>query len=123
MASATLVHTGPWIDWSHGAILGPMITLPTKDGAFLLALLALYVTVAGSAFWTLCSFLFLQLGAGETRRDAIHYQQQAILRNANGAFAAAWALCHVLLAWRQHQKLPHNQNSSGIHRSAIQLDL
>lgn len=36
--------------------------------------------------------------------DAIFYQQQAVLKNSNTAFGAAWSFAKVSFAWRRHAR-------------------
>lgn len=105
--STTYVYTGPWIDWSHGQFFGATITLPTQNGGFLLSFLTLYVTFAGSGFWSICAFLLHQAGAGQKLRNALHHQIQAILRNGGDELGVVWALSRVSFAWRRHRKHLH----------------
>ena len=91
------IFTGAWINWSRGLILGSTITLSQRDGTLLTAFLGIFVTVAGAAFWRILSFLIHQYRAKQGVTDAIHQQQQAILRNSSTPGGAAWQLAQ--LAW------------------------
>ena len=77
-------YTGPWINWSHGAVLGTTITLSSRDGSLFTAFLAMFVTVTGAAWWRITCFLLHQNNASEQYQDGIRHQHQNILRNTNG---------------------------------------
>lgn len=47
MATNATVHTGVWINWSKGSIPGATLTLTTRNGGIMIAVLALFVQLAG----------------------------------------------------------------------------
>ena len=47
--AAHFVHSGPWINWSHGIVPGSTITLSEPNGELLTAFLAVFVTAAGAS--------------------------------------------------------------------------
>jgi len=106
--SGVPVHTGLWINWSHAPIYGATITLSSRDGAFLVAFLALYVGLAGGQFWKIVSFILHQIRA--TKRwqsdDAMFHQQQAILKNVGSPFDVAKELFELSWAWRKSTSRP-----------------
>ncbi|KAF8855323.1 hypothetical protein BDZ45DRAFT_506545 [Acephala macrosclerotiorum] len=102
MSSNTSIYTGPWINHSRNTILGATITLTTKDGGYLQAFLVLLITTAGGAFWRITSYLIHQIRAKSGPHDALHYQQQAVLKNSDSALGAAWTFTRVSFAWRRH---------------------
>ncbi|KAL8872035.1 MAG: hypothetical protein Q9174_002268 [Haloplaca sp. 1 TL-2023] len=95
------IYTGPWINWSRGIVYGSTITLSQRDGSLLTAFLGIYVAAAGTAFWRIWSFLLHQHRAKPQMKDAVHHQQQAILRNSGSPDAAAWQLTQVAWKWRK----------------------
>ena len=101
LPSETHVYTGFWINWSRGHILGSTITLSQRDGGLLTAFLGIFVTVAGAACWTIQSFLIHQHRANRGPSNAIHHQQQVVLRNSNTAGSAAWQILQVAWYWRK----------------------
>ncbi|KAE8443412.1 hypothetical protein EG329_001893 [Mollisiaceae sp. DMI_Dod_QoI] len=104
MSSNISVYTGLWINHSHNPILGATITLKTKDGGYLQALLVLLITTAGGFFWRIISYIIHQFCSKSGPHDAIHYQQQAILKNEDTALGAAWNFALVSFAWRKHTR-------------------
>lgn len=98
--AASFVYTGPWINWSHGLVLGSTITLNQQDGALLTAFLGIFVTTAGAACWKIMSFALHQHRSLRVSQDGIHHQQQAILRNTESPSKASVELAHVAWSWR-----------------------
>ena len=95
------IYTGPWINWSRGFVYGSTITLSQRNGSLLTAFLGIFVAAAGAAFWRILSFLIHQHRAKPLMRDAVHHQQQAILRNSGSPDAAAWQMTQVAWQWRK----------------------
>lgn len=106
MSLATHVYTGPWINYSQNStVLGATITLTARDGAFLVAFLALVVATAGASFWTIISYSLYQLQSiRDFQDDAIFRQQQAILKNSSTALNAALKFAQVSWSWRKHTR-------------------
>lgn len=104
--AAPYVHTGPWINWSHGLVLGSTITLSERDGELLTAFLAMFVTAAGAACWKIMSFALHQHRSPRDPKDGIHHQQQAILRNSGSPFGASFDLAQLVWSWRKHAVKP-----------------
>jgi len=102
MSSSSEIYTGPWINHSHGNVLGATITLTTRNAAFLLALLAIIVTTAGHSIWRIISYILHQIRSKDSEHDVIFYQEQAILKNSSGALDAAWRFSRTFFAWRKH---------------------
>lgn len=105
LTNSSYVYTGPWINHSRNFVVGATITLKTRDAAFLLALLTLVVTIAGSSFWKIVSYISHQARSNPNiPHDAIFLQQQAILKNSSSALSAAWAFTRVSFSWRKHER-------------------
>ena len=103
MSSVTSIHTGVWTNWSHSAIVGTVVTLPTRGGAILLVFLALYVSIAGGKFWNIICFVAHQYRARKKTKlnDGLFHQQQVILRNSGDAVGVAWELFRASFRWRK----------------------
>lgn len=95
------IYTGLWINRAHDPISGATLTLNRRSGAFLIAFLALFVGVAGKAFWKIARFLLHSYFSSTAHPDTIYHQRQAILRNAKGAEDAVEDVLHAMLAWRK----------------------
>lgn len=104
--AAPFVYTGPWINWSHGLVLGSTITLSERNGELLTAFLAMLVTAAGAASWKIMSFALHQHRSRRGPQDGIHHQQQAILRNTDSPFGASLELGQLLWYWRKNALRP-----------------
>ena len=100
--AAPFVHTGPWINWSHGLVLGSTITLSERNGELLTAFLALFVTAAGASCWKIMSFALHQFRSPRDPQDGLHHQQQAILRNSESPLGISLELARLVWFWRKH---------------------
>ena len=98
----SFVYTGIWINWSHGAVTGPTITLNQRDGGLLTAFLAIFVSAAGAATWKIVSYYLHQYRARQRYQDALHHQQQAILRNSESTVGASWQFLQLTWYWRSN---------------------
>lgn len=76
------IYTGFWINWTYGRIRGATLTLNHRDGGFLTAFLALFVSIAGRSFWRLFCFTVHAKFSSNISQDGLYHQRQAILRNA-----------------------------------------
>ncbi|KAL9065715.1 MAG: hypothetical protein Q9161_008050 [Pseudevernia consocians] len=100
--AAPFVHTGPWINWSHGLVLGSTITLSERNGELLTAFLAMFVTAAGASCWKIMSFALHQFRSPRDPQDGLHHQQQAILRNSESPLGISLELARLVWFWRKH---------------------
>ncbi|KZF21368.1 hypothetical protein L228DRAFT_262392 [Xylona heveae TC161] len=100
------VYTGPWINWSHGLILGSTLTLKVSHGGLLTAFLALFVSMAGGQAWNILAYIIHQCRARQRDRDGYHHQQQAILRNTGTAGAAAYEFARMIFPWWRRARFP-----------------
>ncbi|KAK1818975.1 hypothetical protein LTR12_006663 [Friedmanniomyces endolithicus] len=107
MSASTLpVYRGPWVDFSHGYIQGATLTLTTRDGAFLVSFLTLYITIAGSLAWAIVAYVYHQRRANAAKddQDGLWNQEQAILRNTGSPIKVAIELLYEWRAWRKIKK-------------------
>ncbi|KAF2873346.1 hypothetical protein BDV95DRAFT_592730 [Massariosphaeria phaeospora] len=74
------VKRGVWVDVEKGPVMGKTITANTQTGAFAIALLAIFSSLATAHLWHLATFAIHQVRANGRARDALFRQQQAILR-------------------------------------------
>ncbi|KAF2108812.1 hypothetical protein BDV96DRAFT_670390 [Lophiotrema nucula] len=114
-AQADTAYVGLWTDWSHGSISGAVLTLTQRDGGFLIAFVALFVTFTGTCFWAIVAFTSHQLMSREFPQDLIYHQRQALLRNTDGSASGVWRLLCMLWAWRRHK------NASVLKRTAVPI--
>lgn len=97
----SFVYKGPWVNWSHGRVLGSTLTLSERNGGLLTAFLATFVTAAGVACWRILSYTLHQIRARQEDQDVLHHQQQATFRNTGTPAAAAWQFVQLIWYWRK----------------------
>ncbi|KAH7228461.1 uncharacterized protein BKA55DRAFT_599013 [Fusarium redolens] len=97
------VYTGMWVDYSNGQITGATITLTARNGSILVAALSIFLVLVGSQFWSILSFVIHQMNATDKATDILHFQHQAIFRNAGTSIGAARELLALPLPWRRRQ--------------------
>lgn len=100
------IHTGWWINWSHGAVLGSTLTLSAGQGGLLTAFLAIFVSAAGAACWSISSFALHQYRARPKFQDALHHQQQLIFRSNITPGLAFWQLTQLIYYWQSQARNP-----------------
>ncbi|KUJ06526.1 uncharacterized protein LY89DRAFT_790396 [Mollisia scopiformis] len=100
MSTDSTVYTGIWMNHSKGSILGATLTVAPGNGLIVVAILALFVSLAGSQSWGMIRFVVHQLRATTHPSHGIYYQQQAILRNTGVASAAIWQFGKIAWVWR-----------------------
>ncbi|KAK2739132.1 hypothetical protein CKAH01_18699 [Colletotrichum kahawae] len=100
------IHTGVWIDWSHGRVLGATITMSARDGALLLAFIATFVTLVATRLWRIVTFVCHQILASGGEHDGLYYQRQLILRNTPTPMAATGLFLRQAWNWRGYANYP-----------------
>lgn len=97
-------YTGLWINWSRGSIVGSTLTLDKSNGGLLTAFLAVFVSAAGGATWSIMSFALHQIRAKQEYQDGLHHQQQAIFRNSGSPVRTSWQMLQLAWYWRRSVK-------------------
>lgn len=95
------IYTGPWIDWSQGAVLGSTITLSSRSALIFTAFLAFFITVVGACLWRILCFVIHQCSASPRPRTGQHHQHQLIFRNTSSPTEAFRAFCESAFFWRR----------------------
>jgi hypothetical protein len=103
MSQNGTIYVGVWTNWSEGAILGSTLTLTGRDGAILVAVLALFIQLSGGQSWSIICFIAHQIRTTTEAKDGIYYQQQATLRNNSSDVGTIWQLAKVAWFWRFHE--------------------
>lgn len=103
------VHIGTWTNFSHGRIFGATLTLNQKDGALLIAFIALFVTVVGTSFWRLACYALHYIFSTETPRDGLHHQAQATFRNSANGISGVTNFVWILKSWKTDAKQPYRR--------------
>jgi hypothetical protein len=102
MPLAAGVYTGIWTNQSKGSILGSTLTVTPDSGLLVVAVLALFVSLAGSQSWGILYFFVHQFRTTRESKHGIHYQQQIVLRNTGVSLRTIWQLGKIAWAWRSH---------------------
>lgn len=100
------IYSGVWTNWSYGQISGLTLTLTHRNGAFLTAFLALFVTFTGTCFWRIVKFAIHQYLSTAQATDGLYHQTQLILRNSTSETNSLLDLLRVLMAWRRGSRRP-----------------
>lgn len=77
---ARFVKKGLWVNEAKGAVLGKVYTTETRTGTILVALLAVFSSLATAHLWNLVIFYCHQRRAHGRPADGLFKQQQALLR-------------------------------------------
>ncbi|KAF2138395.1 uncharacterized protein K452DRAFT_277538 [Aplosporella prunicola CBS 121167] len=93
------IYTGVWTNWSKGRIFGATLTVNRREGALLIAFLALFVSVVGTHFWRVACFALHRVFSTEAAQDALHHQRQIILRNSANGTSGLVNLANILWTW------------------------
>lgn len=94
------IYTGVWTNHAYGRVNGLTLTLSNRNGAVLIAFLAIVVQVLGGYFWAITSRIVFVLRSKHSGHGLYH-QQQAILRNTTSSASATWQFLRTGLTWRQ----------------------
>lgn len=106
-ANGTSIYTGPWVNWSHGLVLGSTITLSARNGAILTSFIATFVTVVGAQLWKILCFILHHIRASQAPKDGLYHQHQNVFRNSSTPGGAAWSFMMQSWHWwgRAHHAL------------------
>lgn len=80
--------------------MGATLTLRRTEGNYLLALTSLFITIVSGCFWSIVRRMLHRCYSTSAARDALHHQQQAVLRNSSSAFESFQVLFSLAWAWR-----------------------
>ena len=117
------VYYGVWINWTRGQVNGSTITLTASGAGFIVAFLAIFVSVAGGSLWRILAFLVHQYRITKAPRDGLYYQQQNILRNTPTPGVASWHLLRLISPWRKFSKRPFRRSLPLVLLALLNLSL
>jgi hypothetical protein len=103
------VFLGVWTNWSRGKVLGSTLTMTQRNGALLVALVAIFITFVGGRLWRIFCFAIHHQKSAAEPRDGIYHQRQAILKNADNATAGLISWYQLLKAWRKVGYQPYRR--------------
>ncbi|KAL9114249.1 MAG: hypothetical protein Q9227_001671 [Pyrenula ochraceoflavens] len=95
------VYVGAWTNWSRGGrVTGSTLTLSHRNGAFLIAFIALFITFVGSRLWRIACFAIYPFLLSKGPQDGLQHQRHATLRNATDGTSGSVQLMFATWAWR-----------------------
>ncbi|KAF2670751.1 hypothetical protein BT63DRAFT_453115 [Microthyrium microscopicum] len=97
------VYTGSWRDYSKSPTLSHTYTTTNRNGSFLVAFIALYISLAGACTWKILSFLLHRCLSQRQNQDAIYHQRQVVLRNSANFSYGLWNLGVIAYSGRKHK--------------------
>jgi hypothetical protein len=86
------IHTGTWINWSRGRMMGATLTLSRRDGDLLIAFTALFIAFVTTRTWRIFCFALHRIYSAPGSQEGVYHQHQAILRNSTSPESAAYLL-------------------------------
>ncbi|KAF2114997.1 hypothetical protein BDV96DRAFT_646853 [Lophiotrema nucula] len=110
------VKRGYWVNWNDGAIMGRTITVESRTGNLIIALLTILASVASAQLWNLVTFFYHQHRARGAPADGLFWQQQALLRTLPTPTSLMADSAKLWWAWRKRADRP-------ILRSAIPMSV
>ena len=102
------VFEGLWTDQTKAGAAGLTLTLCPSSSNLLIATLGIFVTMAGSQFWTILRFVLHQIRATPQSKTTsmLHQHQQIVLRNAATDLTAVRLFIVLSWAWRTRARRP-----------------
>lgn len=94
------VHTGQWIDWSRGLVLGNYRTFSVRETLYITGATAAFLAYVGGSVWSIYAFFRHQHLSRQKEPDFITLQQRLIYRNNSTATAAAVDAFWVYWTWK-----------------------
>ncbi|KAE9377576.1 hypothetical protein N431DRAFT_329544 [Stipitochalara longipes BDJ] len=95
------IKIGVWTNYDHGKIQGATLTIAARHGGYLIAFLALYVSITGAQLWIIIKFFLHRWNNPPKIRNALYAQQQLVLRNSESPLNTAFRLIQISWVWRQ----------------------
>ncbi|KAF2178017.1 hypothetical protein K469DRAFT_805575 [Zopfia rhizophila CBS 207.26] len=95
---------GAWTNWSHGKVLEVTLILSQGDGNFLVAFIALFISIAGMSFLRITCFALRYIFSSKTAQNVLYHQRQAILRNTPSGTNALYSFGPLLWYWTWDRK-------------------
>ena len=90
------VYQGLWTNWSKGSVRGLTLTLSSGNGNLLIAVLALFVALAGGQLWTVIRFFLHQRHPPDALGNSLRGAEQIVLRNTTTDINTAQELLRLL---------------------------
>lgn len=94
------VKRGYWVNFNDGPIMGQTITVDSKYGSVVVALLAVLTTLGMTHLWHLLTFIYHQIRANGRPSDGLFRHQQALLRTLPTPSTLMADSVKLWFAWR-----------------------
>lgn len=96
---ATEIYTGRWTNRSYGSVYGDTYTLSPREGAYLTAGVATFVTIVIAQLWKIVLYTLFYLRNSSKRKDGLFHQRQVVFRNSNSPASVLWLSILQAQAW------------------------
>jgi hypothetical protein len=95
----------------RGRVLGATLTISSRDGAVLIAFLALFVTWTGNELWSVIRYALHQRWSTGVPQNAFRRQVLVMLRNSLSPWQFSWKLIRLTWAWSKATRGPTRRQS------------
>lgn len=100
MSAQDEIYHGFWTNHAVGGIYASTLTLSSRNGSYLIAFLALFIRIVGSAAWSIVRLLLFRCYSTAIPMDGLHHQRQAVLRNTTTEVSTTTMLYNLWSGWR-----------------------
>lgn len=98
------IYIGPWVNWSHGQLMGATLTLKQADANLLIAFIAFFIAFVATRFWRILCFALHQFYSTPKPQESLYHQRQAILRNSSSPEESLKLLCQLLWSYQSSRR-------------------
>lgn len=115
------VKRGFWINWSQGFVLGGTLTVDSRSGNAVVALLTICASIGTAQLFHLFAFFYHQWRAKGRASDGLYWQQQALLRT----FPTPTTLVaeYFKLWWSWRNKVNHGKRPNFLDITSSRLKI
>jgi hypothetical protein len=113
------IHTGQWIDWSHGAIFGKYRTCSVEETQYIISGTGAFLTYVGGCTWLIYAFVLHRILSTGHDADLVTLQHRSIYRNDSTPLAAAGDALWVYWSWKAWSFWPLRRRQSRTKRIGV----
>ena len=95
------VYLGVWTDYEKGPVLGWTLTLTSRQGFMLLALIAIVTQLTGQRLWKIIKFVIHQSREHHRARNIMIKEQEIAFRVAETDLGTCQQMISLLWEWRR----------------------
>ncbi|KAI0515427.1 hypothetical protein F5B22DRAFT_189947 [Xylaria bambusicola] len=99
-----VAYLGLWTNWSRGSVLGLTFTTTRERGNLLIAFTAFFISFIATRVWKIVCLILHRSYSTSNPSDAVHHQQQVILRNSSSPESGLLSLIRLSNAYKSSLK-------------------